>query len=113
MNLVLVILSVAGFVAALRRFLFSAFRLFKGGVDAFIAREVASSRAERGDVTGLMEARDWRSHTRKARFRAILLVLFWLAVLIAPLLTRATVPIYAAYALLWFLPGTTQRLKRP
>src|SRR5262245_105920 len=106
MNLVLVILCVAGFVAALRRFLFSGFRLFKGGVDAFIAREVASARAERGDVTGLLEARAWRSSRRKARIRAILLVLFWLAVLVAPLLVRATVPVYAAYALLWVLPET-------
>jgi hypothetical protein len=104
MNLVLVILSVAGFVAALRRFLFAAFRLFKGGVDAFVAREVASSRAERGDVTGLAEARAWRGRTRKARSQLLLTFLFWLTVLVAPLLTRVTVPIYAAYAGLWFLP---------
>jgi hypothetical protein len=111
MKLLLIVLSVAGFLAALRRLVAALFSLFKGGVDAFLMGEVARSRADRGDVTGLLEARAWRRNTRRARARALLYVVFWAGLLIAPLLTRITLPLYAAYALLW-LPALAKRVLR-
>ena len=109
MNIILTVLGVAGFLAALRRLAFAAFRLFKGGVDAFVMRELGSVRAQRGDLTGLMEARSWRRSTRGQRIRAVLAVVFWAGLLAAPLLTRAALPIFATYAVLWLLPGPKKR----
>ncbi len=109
MNLVLFVLSVAGFLAALRRLAFAAFRLFKGSVESFVMREVASSRTDRGDVTGLLEAQALRRATRAVRARALASVVFWAALLSAPLLTRMTLPLYAFYTLLWLLPLHRQR----
>lgn len=104
MKFILIVLAVAGFVAALRRLAFAAFRLIKGGVDSYVMRELGSVRAERGDLTGLREAHDWRRKTRVLRARAGLAVLFWAALLSVPLMTRRPLPIFAAYAALWLLP---------
>ncbi|MGH7471331.1 MAG: hypothetical protein ACRENP_25560 [Longimicrobiales bacterium] len=109
MNLLLIVLGVAGFLAALRRLVAALFSLFKGGVDAFLVGEVARSRADRGDVTGLQEARAWRRTTRRARMGALLRVVLWAVLLVVPLLTRITVPLYAAYAALW-LPALKKRV---
>ena len=111
MELILVVLSVAGFLAALRQLARSAFRLFKGGVDAYVMRQVASTRAERGDLTGLLEARAQERSTRGSRRRALGMVILWAAVLSAPLFTRASVPIYAAYAVLWLWPLMRRRVQ--
>src|ERR1700741_2829972 len=100
MDLIFFLLSVAGFLAALRQLARAAFRLFKGGVESFVMREVASTRAEHGDVTGLLEARARQRSARGSRWRALGVLVFWAALLSAPLLTRTPVPIYAAYTIL-------------
>jgi hypothetical protein len=109
MQFVLFLLAVAGFVAVLKRLGLAAFRALKGGVDAFILSEVASSRAQRGDVTGLTEAQQLRRDTRFLRWRAAGSVLLWIGALLAPLLTQFTLWIYASYSLLWlFTPRRRQ-----
>lgn len=109
MDLIFFVLSVAGFLAALRRLALATFRLFKGGVEALVMREVASTRAEHGDVTGLLEARARKRATRGSRWRALAIVVFWAALLSAPLFTRTPVPIYAAYTILWWWPRGRRR----
>jgi hypothetical protein len=104
MNLVLFVLSVAGLLAALRRFAQATLRLFKEVVETFVSGEVARARADRGDVTGLMEAREQRQQGRRAVGRSLLEVSFWLVAVIAPLLASVTMEIYAAYSILWVLP---------
>lgn len=111
MELPLYILAVIGFAAALWRLLRAALRLARRGVDAFLAREVAETRAQRGDLTGMAEARDWAARARRARLRAIAEACFWLALLVLPpLLLPSPVVAYAAYAVLWlFVRGLEAR----
>jgi hypothetical protein len=109
MQFVLFLLAVAGFMAVLRRLGLAAFQALRGGVDSYLLREVASTRAERGDLTGLMEAQSLRKSQRIARWRSVAAVLLWLGALSVPLLTRTPVPIYAVFSILWLLPVRRRR----
>lgn len=109
MQFALFLLAVAGFLAVLKRLGLAAFRALQGGVDAFILSEVASSRAQRGDVTGLAEAQQQRRKTRVARWRAAGSVLLWAGALVAPLLTQWALWIYASYSLLWLFSARRRR----
>jgi hypothetical protein len=111
MQFALFLLAVAGFLAVLRRLGWAAFHALRGGVDAFLLREVASSRAQRGDLTGLMEAENTRRSRRISRWRSAGAVLLWLSALAVPLLTRVPLPIYAVFSLLWLWP--LQRRQQP
>ena len=111
MELLLFALGVAGFLAALRRLLYAGFRLLKGSVDAFLMREIAGARAQRGDVTGLMEAANRRRGARNARLFSLVSVICWLVLLIAPLVTNTGNRIYPLYTILWIQP-LVQRLTR-
>jgi hypothetical protein len=104
MEFVLFVLGVAGFLAALRRLMFAGFRLLKGSVEAFVTREIASARAQQGDITGLVEADTRRKSARNARLLALLAVAAWSAALIVPLFTAVAGKAYAIYSLLWLLP---------
>jgi hypothetical protein len=109
MQFALFLLAVAGFLAVLKRLGEAAFRALKRGADAFILSEVASSRAQRGDITGLTEAQQMRRTTRRARWRAAGSVLLWVGALLAPLLTQLALWIYASYSLLWLVPPGRRR----
>ncbi len=108
MEFVLFLLGVAGFLAALRRLMLAGFQLLKGSVDAFVTREIAAARAQRGDVTGLVEAGQRHKSARNARLLALLVVAAWSALLIVPLFTGLAAEAYAAYSLLWLLPRRRQ-----
>jgi hypothetical protein len=104
MEFVLFLLGVAGFLAVLRRLLLSGFRLLKGSVDAFVMREIAGARAQRGDVTGLLEAATRRRAVRNTRLIAFLAVACWSALLIVPLFTQSAAQAYPLYTVLWLEP---------
>jgi hypothetical protein len=104
MSLVLAILAVAGFLAVVYAGVRAALRVMRGGLETFIAREVASARATRGDLSGLTEAKELQAHTRRARRLAAFQVLAWGALLVVPAFTPWTRELYAAYAVLWLVP---------
>ncbi len=105
MELSLHILAVLGFAAALVRWLRSAVSALERGIEAFHARQVAETRARRGDVTGTEEAAGAAARARRARRRFVGEFAFWTALLAWPAwLVESPAPVYAAYAVLWFLP---------
>ena len=111
MNAMLGLLAFAGIVAVLRRMVFAAFRFARGAVEAFVAREIGSTRANRGDITGLTDAREARARARSHRIRAGLELLAWSSVLAGAGATDYAREVYAALSLLW-LPLLVRRMGR-
>ncbi|HEX6307771.1 MAG TPA: hypothetical protein VFZ69_06245 [Longimicrobiales bacterium] len=108
MNIALVLLAVAGIAAVVLRLLRALFAALRGGVDAFLARDVADTRAQRGDLTGLDEASGAARAARRYRLLALGQALIWVVLLIVPELTPWPAPLYASYSLLWLLPRPTR-----
>ncbi len=104
MSFIILVLAIAGFLAVLRRSAGALLRLLGRGVEAFLAREESSIRERRGDLTGLQEAVARTRGARRARLDAMLRFAFWVALLVAPLLTPWTALLYAACATLWLVP---------
>jgi hypothetical protein len=104
MDLLYTLLAVAGVAAVVIRAIGAAFRALRGGVDAFLARDVADNRAQRGDLTGLADAAEYRSAARQRRMVALGAVAFWAGLLFVPPLTPWPRFLYAVYALLWLVP---------
>jgi hypothetical protein len=104
MDLVFTILAVAGVAAVLVRAGSSAFRALRGGVDAFLARDAADARAQRGDLTGLADAAEVRAAARRRRMFFLAAFGFWLGLLVVPPLTPWPRFLYAVYSLLWLVP---------
>ncbi|HEX7119663.1 MAG TPA: hypothetical protein VF212_12785 [Longimicrobiales bacterium] len=109
MELPLHILAILGVAAASVRWLRSAVGVLRGGVEAYVAGEVARTRAHRGDLTGMEEASGAAARARRARGRSAAELALWTALLALPVwLLPSSAPAYATYASLWILP----RLRR-
>ncbi len=99
------ILALFGFVAALLRLTRAAVSVLRRGAEAFFAREVAETRARRGDITGMEKAQGAVMHARRERRRSLGLLVLWAAlVILPPVLLPSPAPVYAAYNVLWLLP---------
>jgi hypothetical protein len=114
MEPLLLVFAAVGCAAAFRHLLWSAFRAARYGAYVLYAREIAATRARRGDLTGLEEARVWVGSARRERLQAMGRAGFWLALLLLPatLLSRST-PVYAAYTLFWLIPAPAWRRGGP
>lgn len=104
MSLLLAVLAIAGFFAVVFAGTRAALRVLRGGLESFLAGEVASSRATRGDLAGLSEAKDLQARARRARRLAAFQAFAWGALLIVPAFTPWTRELYAVYSLLWLVP---------
>ena len=105
MSFALVVLAIFGFLAVFRRSAGAFLHVLGRGVESFTATQETSIRERRGDLTGLREAEVRRQEARRARRGATARLAFWCALLIAPLLTPWTTPLYATLAMLWLLPS--------
>lgn len=104
METLITVLSLLGLGAAAWHVLRAAFRFLSVEASGIWARELAETRARRGDVTGLREAQDTAGLAARARRRALAEGLGWIALLLAPAFTPWARTIYAGYALLWLVP---------
>lgn len=104
MHTLLVILGILGFAAVAVRASRTVFRLLHGGVEAFMSREIANTRARRGDLTGYQDALEHQLVARRRRRLALITLLLWGGLLLLPPLTPWPVALYAAYSLLWLVP---------
>jgi hypothetical protein len=104
MNTAITLLGAAGIIAVVLRLARALFGALRGGVDAFIARDVALTRAQRGDITGLDDAQAAAGLARRQRLLALGAASMWAGLLIVPTLTPWPRLLYAGYSLLWLLP---------
>ncbi len=100
MRVLLAILAVLGIVAVVARLVRALLRALGRTAEHVAAGHAVTTRAQRGDLTGLAEAGAWQTEARRRRRNAWLVGALWAVLLAAPLYTPWTTYIYAAYALL-------------
>jgi hypothetical protein len=105
MNVVLLLLAIAGFLAAVRGIARAGLGLLVRGVEVVMADEATSIQARRGDLTGLGAADARSAAARRRRLTSIAAVAAWAAMLVVPPLTPWPTWLYAAWAVLWLLPA--------
>jgi hypothetical protein len=110
MDTAVLILAVAGFAAVAARMLFALLRVLTRGADALMARDIAATRAQRGDLTGFEEANAARGVARRGRYAALGVLSIWAGLLLVPTLTPWPIRLYAVYSLLWLLPPRRERV---
>jgi hypothetical protein len=108
MRTILLLLGAAGVAAVALRAAGALMTVISGGVESFLARDVADVRARRGDLTGLADADAVRQRARRRRFVALGVFSMWVCLLIVPPLTPWPGFLYAAYSLLWLVPRRTR-----
>jgi hypothetical protein len=104
MSTAIMLLAFAGVIAVMLRLLRALFATLRGGVDAFLARDVADTRAHRGDLTGVDEARAEAALARRRRLLALGTACIWIGLLVFPMLTPWPRFLYASYSVLWLIP---------
>lgn len=101
MDAILTALAVAGFAAIAMRLVRAVFRLLRRATEAFAARETAGTRARRGDLTGMEEARTRAASARRALLRSGAAALGWTLLLAVPAFTARARLAYASYLAVW------------
>jgi hypothetical protein len=112
MNTAIILLAVAGVIAVGLRLVRALFATLRGGVDAFLAHDVADTRAQRGDLTGVDDARAAARVARKRRLLALGTASMWIGLLLVPVLTPWPTLLYAGYSLLWLIPRRPRHAPR-
>lgn len=113
MNLVLSLLAVLGAAALGARLLRAGAAAALSLAERTAAAGLADASLRRGDLTGLAERRQAERTARRAARLNLLLVLAWFALLVAPPVLDAALPVYAAGAVLWLLPWRPLRARPP
>jgi len=108
----IMLLAIAGAIAVVLRLVRALFIALRGGVDAFLASDVADARAQRGDLTGIEDAREAGRSARRRRMLALGAASVWLGLLVFPTLTPWPQLLYACYALLWLVPRQPRHAPR-
>ncbi len=106
----LTVASVLGFLAVLLRLGRALVRALGRSAEHVAAGHTLDARAQRGDLTGMAEAGQWRKAVARKRTRAVATSAFWAALLIAPAYTSITRLVYAAYAVLWVVDIVARRV---
>jgi len=110
LSLVLLLLSVCGFVALMARLGRAALRLGLNAAEATAASGMAEVSQRRGDITGYIERRESGQALRRARRANAATLLGYALLLAVPPFIGLAREVYAAAALLWFLPRRPIRL---
>lgn len=104
MTAFLYIFATLGFIAVLWHLFRATVRAARQGVNAFVASEVAKTRANRGDLTGMEEANAQSRVAGRARWRSAAQAGLWLTALaLPPVLLESPAPVYAVYVVFWLL----------
>ena len=104
MIFLLKLIALLGILALVGRVARATLVVARGAVEGYLLRTVAQTQAQRGDLTGIIEARERQVTQRRARLRAWGMLLGWLVLLCVPPFTPFARMIYAVCALLWLVP---------
>ena len=109
LSVVLFLLAVLGVVSVLLRLGRELVRLALNAAESTHATGLAEISERRGDITGLMERRAAAGTLRRDRRLALAQIVFFLLLLIVPPFAGLAREVYAACALLWFVPARKLR----
>jgi hypothetical protein len=109
MTILIILLALPGVLAVLLRLGIALMGATKYSVEWYVARQISAQRAERGDLSGLAEARKIVDAAGRQQRRYILHAIAWVVLLALPLIMPAAVIVYPFYSLFWFLPNRSSR----
>ncbi|HEX6748197.1 MAG TPA: hypothetical protein VF092_12955 [Longimicrobium sp.] len=104
------LLALIGAAAIIYRLARATLRLGLSTLESASAGGLVEISIRHGDLTGMAERQEQARIARRARLRAILFALLWLALLVVPVVAGISRPVFAAAALLWLLPRKPIRL---
>jgi hypothetical protein len=110
LSLVLLILAVLGFLALAGRLVRALFRLALNAAESTAATGLAEVSERRGDITGMMEKRTAAQTLRRNRRITGLTAVGCVLLMVVPPFADVAREVYAACALLWFLPPRRSRV---
>lgn len=110
LSLVLLLLAVLGFLALAGRLGRSLVRLALNAAESTHAAGLADVSERRGDITGMMERRTAAQALRRDRRITLLVAAGCVLLILVPPFAGVAREVYAACALLWFVPGRRIRL---
>jgi hypothetical protein len=110
LSLILLLLAVFGFLALAGRLGRALVRLALNAAESTAATGLAEVSERRGDITGMMEKRTAAQTLRRNRRITLLTVIACLLLIIIPPFADVAREVYAACALLWFLPPRRGRM---
>jgi predicted metal-binding membrane protein len=105
MTFILAVIALPGIAAVLLRWSRAVFVTARYSIERFVAGQIADTRAQRGDISGMSEAEVIRRNSRAAAVRALLQLILWSVALIVPFFLPGTLLIFVLYGLLWFVPS--------
>ncbi|HEX6372657.1 MAG TPA: hypothetical protein VF006_27300 [Longimicrobium sp.] len=105
LSLVLLLLAVLGFLALAGRLGRALVRLALNAAESTAATGLAEVSERRGDITGMMETRNAAQALRRKRRLTFLRVAACVLLIAVPPFAGVAREVYAACALLWFVPG--------
>lgn len=104
MTFLLALIALPGIAAVVMRWLNAMFLTARHSLERFVAGQIADTRAQRGDISGMSEADSIRRKSRDAQLHGLRALLLWSSLLVLPVLLPGTFLIYALYGFLWLLP---------
>lgn len=110
LSLVLLVLAVLGFLALAGRLGRALVRLALNAAESTAATGLAEVSERRGDITGMMETRNAAQTLRRNRRITLLIVAACVLVMAIPPFAGVAREVYAACALLWFVPSRRIRV---
>jgi hypothetical protein len=109
LSLVLLLLAVFGFLALAGRLVRALVRLALNAAESTAASGLAEINERRGDITAMMETRNAAQTLRRSRRITLLTVVGCALLMLVPPFFDVAREVYAACALLWFVPA--QRIR--
>jgi hypothetical protein len=109
LSLVLLLLAVFGFLALAGRLGRALVRLALNAAESTAASGLAEINERRGDITAMMETRNAAQTLRRSRRITLLTVVGCALLMLVPPFLDVAREVYAACALLWFVPA--QRIR--
>jgi hypothetical protein len=112
MTFLLALIAIAGIAAVVLRWSSAMFVTARHSIEWFVAGQIAQSRAQRGDISGMSEAAGVRARYRKDLLRSLARLGLWSAALLVLLLPGLWILIAACYNVFWFLPRQRIEISR-
>lgn len=105
LSFVLLLLAVLGFLALAGRLGRALVRLALNAAESTAATGLAEVSERRGDITGMMERRTAAQTLRRDRRLTVAIAAACILTILIPPFAGVAREVYAACALLWFVPG--------
>jgi hypothetical protein len=114
MTFFILALAVPGFAALALHWMHAMFNTARYLVEWYVAGQIARTRAQRGDISGMGEAQAIRQKSRNQRLSAFARLIVWSLGIVIGFMSLASIGLifFALCNVLWFLPRTREAVTK-